>query len=318
MFKCFQEIETFVLCSNKKPHVVLAGSHDGNALSAAVYAKRKGIVDVILVGVRDATVKLLKELGESPEDYRLVEETASSRCADIACDLVVHNEADIPMKGLVHTADFMHAILNKSRGFVAEKALISQATVAEWSDQHRMLIISDCAINIQPTYDDKIKLINNAVHLANIMKNACPRVGIITPVEVVNPNMPSTTEAAMLSMAARRGQIRGCILDGPLGLDNAVSVEAAQHKKIFGDVAGQADILIMPDLCAGNVLTKAITYFAKMPTAGVVIGTNIPVIISSRSDTRFDKYRSILMAVLKYQILGTKGAVAAQQNRGMR
>ena len=299
MFTCFQEIEEFVLHSQRKPRVVLAGSHDYNALSAAVYAKQKGIVDVTLVGIRDATTTLLKELGESPEDYRLIEEASSNRCTDVACDLVIHHEADIPMKGLVQTADFMRAILNKSRGFVSEKALISQATVVEWSDQHRMLIISDCAINIQPAYSDKIKLINNAVHLAHMMKNDCPKVGIITPVEVVNPNMPSTAEAAMLSTAARRGQIKGCMIDGPLGLDNAISIEAAQHKKISGDVAGQADILIMPDLCAGNILTKAITYFAKMPTAGVVIGTNIPVIISSRSDTSADKYHSILMAVLR-------------------
>lgn len=198
----------------------------------------------------------------------------------------------------MQTASFMRAILDKEAyGFVPEGGQLSQATVMEY--QGRLMIATDCAVNVAPDYSEKVKIINNAVKLAGKLGIQCPKVAVITPVEVVNPKMQSTIDAAMLSMAARRGQIKNCLVDGPLALDNALSADAARHKGITSQVAGQPDILLMPDLCAGNIFTKSLTYFAHMVSSGTLNGTTVPVVMTSRTDTPEDKYDSILTAIVQ-------------------
>jgi phosphate butyryltransferase len=193
----------------------------------------------------------------------------------------------------------MRAILDKTLGFFREGQLLSQATILEYAEGNRLMVISDCAINIAPGYAEKVKITENAVKLAHQLGMEMPKVAVVTPVEVVNTNMPSTVDAAMLSKAAQRGQIKGCIIDGPLALDNAIDVCAAQGKGIVSEVAGYADILIMPDIGAGNIFTKALHYFAHLNSSGSVCGTEIGVIMTSRTDTPEDKYCSILAAILQ-------------------
>jgi phosphate butyryltransferase len=299
MYKSFQEIEEYVLSNNVKKTIALAGAHDYDALSAVIYARRKGVVDAILVGREAEIKKLLVDLGEQPDAYEIINVEADAEIANTACCLVAEGKADIPMKGIIHTSAFMRGILNKSFGFVPDKALISHATVFEYTDEQRLMLLTDCVINIAPDYNDKVKIVNNAVKLAHSLGNPCPKVAVVAPVEVINPVMQSTIDAAMLSKAAQRGQIKGCQIDGPLGLDNAVSLEAARHKGIESDVAGVADILLMPDIAAGNIFTKSLTYFAKFPTAGAVIGTNVPVVMTSRTDKPQDKFHSILTAIMQ-------------------
>jgi len=299
MFRSFSEIEEYVLKNGIRKKVALAGSQDPDALASIVCARQKGIVEVIGFGDVEETKRVLREMGERPEDYELYHVSGGAEAARKACRLVYEGKADIPMKGYVQTAEFMRAVLDKSLGFFKEGSLLSQATILEYTEENRLMIISDCAINIAPGYEEKVKIIENAVKLAGQLKMELPKVAVVSQVEVVNPKMPSTVDAAMLSKAAQRGQIRGCILDGPLGLDNAVSRYAAKGKGIVSEVAGCADILIMPDLGAGNIFSKALHYFAHLNSSGTVCGTEIGVIMTSRTDTPEDKYYSILAAILQ-------------------
>lgn len=299
MFRSFQEIEKTLLDKNIVKTVALAVSQDDDALASVINARKKGIIKAILIGDVLKTKEILSAMGESADDYEFIEEASEVEAARIAAGLVADKKADIPMKGLMPTAVFLRAILDKKRNFIPEKGLISQATVYEHQKEKRLMLITDCAINIAPEYEDKIKIIKNSVELAHQLGNPCPKVAVIAPVEVVNPGMQSTIDAAMLSKACQRGQIKGCIIDGPLALDNAVSVEAAKHKGIVSDVAGAADILVMPDLAAGNILTKSLVYFGTGPSSGTIAGTAIGVIMTSRSDTPENKYYSILTAIIQ-------------------
>lgn len=296
MFCRFEDIEASVLAAKRRVRIALAGSHDLDALSAVVAAARKGVAQGVLIGRTEPTAALLRELGETPADWELVEEPDASAAAELACAMVREGAVDIPMKGILPTAVFMRAILGKTTGLVPERGLLSQATVLELPDEHRLLIVSDCAVNIAPTYEEKVKILNNAVDLAHRLGLVRPLVAVVTPVEVVNPAMPSTVDAALLSKAQQRGQICGCVVDGPLALDNAISAQAAAHKGIVSEVAGRADVLLMPDLCAGNIFTKSLTYLAHLPTAGALIGTTSPVVMTSRTDSPADKYHAILVA----------------------
>lgn len=297
MYRSFEQMERDVQKQGEKKILALAGSHDDDALASVVHARKKNIAGAVLIGDVRRTEQLLSEMGERREDYELIECQNERECARLACQLVKDKKADIPMKGLMQTASFMKAILDKeSYGFVPEQGLLSQATLLEF--EGRMMVITDCAVNISPQYAEKVKILNNAVALAKRIGIAIPKAAVIAPVEMVNPNMPSTIDAAMLSKAAQRGQIKDCIVDGPLAMDNALSKEAARHKGIQSEVAGEADILLVPDLCTGNVLTKALVHFAKgIPSAGLLLGTVVPVVMTSRTDTPENKYHSILASV---------------------
>lgn len=298
MFHNFKEMEAYIKTKNLKQKLVLANAHDEDVLSAVIMAKKEGVINPILIGIRDTIQTLLKEAGELPKDYEIIDCQDEKKAAHIACSMVKEGHADIPMKGLMQTADFMRAILNKEKyGFVAEGDLLSQATVMEY--QGRLMIVTDCAVTVAPDYNEKVKIINNAVTLAKKLQITFPKVAVITPLEVVNPKIQSTIDAAMLSKANQRGQIKDCIVDGPFGLDNALSADAAKHKGIQSEVAGQPDILLMPDLCSGNIFTKSLTYLAGIESSGTLNGTSIPVVMTSRTDTPNNKYYSILTAMIQ-------------------
>ena len=299
MFKSFKEIEEYVIKGNCKKKIALAGSHDPDALSSVVSAKRKNIINAILIGDIAKTKALLKEMDEPEDSYEFVEEPDGKKAALYACRLVHEGNADIPMKGKVMTADFMRAILDKQFGFIPAGGILSQATIAEYPDKNRLLIISDCAVNISPDLGAKKKILAGAVKLAHQLGIENPKVAVIAPVEVVNPAIQATIDAALLAKEGDRGQITGCVIDGPLALDNALDEEAAKSKGICGAVAGNADVLIMPDLCTGNALTKSLHYLAHLKQSGNITGSSIPVVMTSRTDTPEDKYYSILISVLQ-------------------
>ena len=293
MYNSFMEIEKELLSSGVKKTVALANAQDREALSALVYAKRRGIVTGKLIGDKAAITELLQELGENPAEYDIIECNGEMEAALLAVKMVHGGYADIPMKGIMQTANFMRAVLNKEFGFVASGSLLSQATVLEWKEKNRLLIFGDCAINIAPNLEDKVKIIRNMVELAHCLGIARPKVAVISAVEGLNDKIPSTVDSAAL--VAMKWE--DCVVAGPFALDNAVSEEAAKHKGITAPVAGKADILLMPDLCTGNVFTKSLTFFAHLESAGVVCGPQIPVIMTSRTDTPANKYHSILTAV---------------------
>ena len=215
-----------------------------------------------------------------------------------AVAMVHEGKADMPMKGLLQTSAYMHAVLDKHMGLLPQGGLLSQSTLVEWTKEGRMFQITDCAINIAPDVQQKKKIVENAVRFAHRLGCECPKVAVVSAVEVVNPKIPSTVEAAALKQACLNGELPGCIVGGPLGLDNAVSLQAARHKGVTDPAAGSADILVMPELCAGNIFTKSITFFAGLRSAGVLLGTTTPVIATSRTDTPENKYHGILMSLL--------------------
>ena len=300
MFRNYAEIEEFVLESGFKATVALAASHDDDALNSVVTAKRKGIIKAILIGDEQKTKELLREMKDPEEDYQFINELDNAAAVRTAVRLVNQKDADMPMKGLMPTAVFLRGILDKEQGFVPDKGLISVANIYQITKEDRLLILTDCAINIEPDYAAKVKILNNSVKLAHQLGIECPKVAVVAPVEVINPAMQSTIDAAMLSKANERGQIRGCIVDGPLGLDNAVSAEAAHHKGIISPVAGQPDLILFPELASANMFSKGIIYFGDgSPSCGVAVGTTVPVIMTSRSDTAVNKYNSILIGALQ-------------------
>ena len=299
MFRSFVEIEKYIIEGDFKKKVVLAGSNDPDSLNSVVMAKRKNLIRAVLVGDAAKTKQLLREMGEHEDHYDIYDEPDERNAAHVACAMIHDGKADIPMKGKVATADFMRAILDKQYGFIPERGLLCQATVLEFTKENRLLVISDCAVNIEPDYAAKKKILEGAVNLGHQLGMECPKVAVIAPVEVVNPAMQSTVDAAMLSKAGQRGQIAGCVIDGPLALDNAIDIEAAAGKNVTGEVAGNADVLIMPDLCTGNVFTKSLHYFAHLKQSGTITGASIPVVMTSRTDTPEDKYYSILVSVLQ-------------------
>ena len=204
-------------------------------------------------------------------------------------------EADMPMKGLMHTSTFMKAILDKEKGLKEEGNLLSQASVFEIPEKDRFLIISDCAVNIDPDLETKIKITENAATLAHTLGIEQPKIAVLSAVEVVNPKIRSTVDAA----AMRERLSDRYLIDGPLALDNAIDEAAAHHKGIESPVAGNADILIVPDLWSGNIFSKGLVFFAHLRSAGTLNGLKAPVVMSSRTDTVENKYLSILTAVLQ-------------------
>lgn len=299
MFHTFQEIEQYILKQSEPKRLALMNAHDTHSLPAVVDAKRKGLLRAILIGDSKKIKDILAELNEPDEDYEIIHETDDTACARRAIRLIHEGKADYPMKGLMQTSDFMRAILDKENGLLPPGSLLSQATVVEDLARGQFFFVTDCAINISPDYDQKVRIIENAVALAHRLGYTLPKVAALSALEVPNPKMPSTMDALHLQEANRRGEITGCIVGGPLALDNAVSAEAAAHKGIDNPVAGQADILLVPDLAAGNIFTKSLTFYAKMTSAGTLLGTSVPVIAASRSDTPRNKYYAILLALLQ-------------------
>lgn len=301
MYHNFREIEETILASKIKKRIALAGAHDSYSLEAVIYAKNKGLISATLLGKVDEIRNILLSMNEDPTEYEMVECEDDEVSSKLAVAMVYDKRADIPMKGLIQTSSFMRAILDKEKGLLPSGGLICQSTIVEYPKENRLFQISDCAINIAPDYEAKVKIIENTVKLAKTLGIELPKVAIISALEVVNPKIPSTVDAQKLKQANEQKLIQGCIVGGPFALDNAISIEAAKHKGITDPVAGQADILVVPDLCTGNVLTKSLIFFSQMKTAGTLLGTTTPVIAASRTDTAENKYHAILIALLNAQ-----------------
>ena len=297
MYKTFKEVEEAVLARGRRVKLALAASADDVALDAVIRAQRNGIIEAQMVGDAAKTKELLKDLGENPGDYDITDEPDPLKAIRIVCERVRDGKADMPMKGLMQSGDYLRAILDKSYGFLPEKGMLTEATVFEFDN--RLITATDCAVVIAPDYNEKIRIINNSVRFVKALGCELPKVAVITPVEIVNPKIPSTIDAAMLAVAGRRGQIKDCIVDGPLALDNAISAESAKHKGIESEVAGCADILLLPDLDSGNLMLKAVIYMMNTVSSSNIIGTDVPVVMTSRSDTPENKYNSILTAVIR-------------------
>lgn len=296
MIKSFEQVLSKVK-SQKIKTVAVAVAQDEPVLEAVRDAKINGIAEAILVGDKIEIEKIAKSLEMNIEDYEIVDVKDITQATLEAVKLVSSGRADMMMKGLVDTATFLKAVLNKEFGLRTGKQM-SHIGVFEVPGYDRLLFITDAAFNMYPELKEKIDIVKNAVQVAHALEIEIPKVAPICAVEVVNPSMQATLDAASLSIMNMRGQIKGCIIDGPLALDNALSKEAAAHKKISGPVAGEADILLMANIEAGNGVYKCLTYTTDCKNGGLLMGAAAPVIVTSRADSPESKLNSIAMASL--------------------
>lgn len=297
MSKSFDELLSKVReCRRKK--VAVSVAQDEPVLEAVREAKERGIADAILVGDEAQIKEIATLIGMDLSQYEIVNEPDAKKAAIKAVELVHDRKADMLMKGLVDTATFLRSVLNKEVGLRTGKVM-SHVAVFDIEGIDRLVFLTDVAFNTYPELKDKVQIINNSVQVARACGIDCPKVAPVCAVEVVNPNMPATVDAAILSQMNNRGQIKGCIVDGPLSLDIALSEEAAKHKGLKNsEVAGKADIILLPNIETGNVMYKTLTYTSKCKNGGLLVGTSAPVILTSRADSFETKVNSIALAAM--------------------
>lgn len=296
MFKNYAQIEEYLIREKINKHVVLCGSHDDLALRALVRAKRTGFASATLIGDEAKTRDLLAEMGEPSDEYEIIHEPREMSAARKAVKMVNEGKADLPMKGLMQTASFLMAIQNPMGGLMEEGGLLNEFTAFYWPEQDRIIITGDCAINVAPDLEQKKIITANLIALARAFGCETVKVAAVSVLEKPSPDIQSSIDAAALA-AMDWGE--DVIVEGPLALDNALDKEAAKHKGINSPVAGQADVLLMPDIHAGNVFHKCIHFFGHMPFASGTIGAKTPVIMNSRTDDEDAKYYSIMAGILR-------------------
>lgn len=278
--------------------IAIASAEDFEVLCALEQARKEKIVNGILVGNEEKIIPLLAKAQMDQKNFEIINETDGLKASLLCCDLVNQKKADLMMKGLVGTTFFMRAILDKERGFSTGR-LLTHLAVFEIPNYPKLLMLTDAAINISPNLMEKAQIIQNAVEVAHSLGIQTPLVACIAAVEKINPEkMPATVDAAALSIMAKRGQITGALVDGPFGLDNAISEESAKVKGVKSPIAGKADILLAPDIEAGNVIYKTLIEFAQAKCAAIVLGTKGPVVLTSRADSHDTKFMSIALGVV--------------------
>ena len=291
-------------CSVKK--VAVANAQDDAVLEAVRAAKDKNIADAILVGDEDKIKEIAASKNINISDFKIVDVKDMIEAARTAVKLVHDGEADMYMKGLIDTKDFLKSVLDKEIGLRTGKPL-SHVAVFEIEGYDRLLFLSDVAFIPYPTLEDKAGIIKNTVEVAQACGIECPKVAPVAAVEVVNPKMPVTVEAAELTKMNEEGQITGCIVDGPLSLDLAIDPEAARHKGATGrKIVGDADVILFPDIHAGNLVYKCLVHTANVKNGCILTGTKAPVILTSRSDEFETKVNSIALAATVAEELSKK------------
>lgn len=270
---------------------------DQSSLGGAVDAARLSLISPILVGPRERIEAAARESAIDISDLPIVDAPFSHASAEKAVELVREGKAEALMKGSLHTDELMGAVVKRDSGLRTARRL-SHCFVMDVPTYVEPLIITDAAVNIAPTLEEKVDIVQNAIDLAHALGAPEVRVAILSAMETVNSKVPSTIEAAALCKMADRGQITGAVLDGPLALDNAISLESVKVKRINSPVAGRANVLVAPDLEAGNMLAKSLSFLANADAAGIVLGARVPIILTSRADSVMTRLASCAVAAL--------------------
>ena len=286
------------LAKERGPKVVaVAVAQDKEVLSAVKKANDLGIATPILVGNEDIIQSISKEIGFELANIQIIHEEDGAMACRIATELVSSGKAQVLMKGLIDTGVIMKQVLDADIGLRTGN-VISHVAVFDVPTYHKIFFVTDAAMNIAPDLQQKKEIIENAVVLAKALDIETPKVAVLAAMEKVSPKMEATVHAKELADMNKRGEISGCIVDGPLALDNAISKESSALKGIVSEVAGDADILIAPFIEAGNVLYKALSFLANAKSAGLIVGTKAPIVLTSRADNEESKLNSIALAVL--------------------
>lgn len=279
---------------NNRIRCAIACAEDETVLASVIQAYDLGLIEPILFGDKSSIEMILN-------DRKDVFEIVNSNSKEESCALAVQSISNgtnrLLMKGFVDTSVLLKAVLNKEWG-IRDKSVLSHVCVATLPHSDKLFFISDSAMNILPDLMTKKSIIENAVSVARACGVECPKVGVLSAIEKINDKMPSSVDAALLSQMAKRGEILNCTVDGPFAFDNAIDVHAAHHKGVTHPNAGECDVLIVPNIEAGNILYKSITYFSRGDVAGLVVGAKVPIILTSRADSEADKLNSIVCAIL--------------------
>ena len=287
------DLKALALKNNPKK-LVLAAAGDEHSIDAVLKAYKMGVIEPVLVGRKEEIYNMASdckdldkiEIYDLQDDQEIIKK---------AVELVINKEVDILMKGKVTTAQLLKGVLNKEYG-MKHKSFLSHFALFEIPNYHKLLAITDVALNILPNLEHKVHILNNAVSFIRKIGVDKPKIAALSAIEMVNEKMPSTMDAALLSIMQRRGQIKNCLVDGPLAFDNAVSLESKKQKNLGGEVAGNADILLVPNVESGNILYKSLVAFADAKVAGIVLGADFPIVLTSRADSEETKLNSILLA----------------------
>lgn len=281
--------------SKSTRRIAVAAAADMPVLIAILDAMEAGLVIPILIGNEAEIRKMSSDISLDLTNIEIIDEANPAKSAQIAVKKVKKGEADILMKGLVSSGAYLKAILDKENGLRSGDT-ISHLAFFESPYYHKLIAVTDAAMNVEPEFNDKVAMINNAVSAFHKLGIMNPKIAVIGAVETVNYKMEPSTHGALITMMNQRGQIKGCTIDGPLALDNAVSKEAAEHKGINSPVAGDVDLLVTPDIYSGNVLYKSLNFMGGAAAAAIIMGASVPVVLTSRSDSDKSKMMSIALA----------------------
>jgi len=281
--------------SKRTRKMVVASAHDEDVLEAVKNAQVEGIIVPILIGDAEKIIEICKKIDFDISNIEVIDIPDIYESAAKSTSLIRKGKAEILMKGLLSTGTLLKAVLDKELG-LRKGALLSHVAVFESPYYHKLLGVTDAAMNVEPDLEGKIGIIKNAVEVFHKMGNTNPKVAIVGSVETINPKMEATMHAATISMMNYRKQITGCIIDGPLAIDGAVSRKAAELKNITSDVAGDVDIILAPDINGGNILYKSLNFLGGATAAAVIMGAKVPIVLTSRGDTEKSKFLSIALA----------------------
>lgn len=287
-----------VLKGKDKKVLVAAYANDHHTIEAVNNAVDMGIIDAVLVGDIPTMKIICKEEGIQADKFKMVQEADPQKAAFKACEIINNGEGNLIMKGLVSTEQYMRAILNKEVGLMPPKAILSHVTVMETPNYHKLLVVGDVAIIPAPELHEKIAIANYLIKASQALGIEKPRLAVLAASEQVSVKMQASLDAALMSKMADRGQIKGAYVDGPLSLDLAIDRESAQIKKVGGEVAGNADCILFPNIESGNVFYKANTKLANGEQGAIVAGAKVPAVLSSRGDSAKTKLYSIALAAL--------------------
>ncbi len=296
MLKKLEELKELVR-KGKTRRIALTFGEDAHSLEAVFIGIREGLFSVTNFARKNVVENIAARAGIDTSLMRIVDVRDEQEAIEKAVKDVREGRADVLMKGICSSHNYLHGILNKEWGLVPEGKLLSNAALVEVPTYKKLLILSDPGVLIKPTLQMKIEQIKYCVDVAHKLGIQEPKVALLSAVETVNPKMESTVEAAVITKMNKRGQIKGCVVDGPLAMDLIVSKEAAEIKKVKSEVAGDADIIIFPNIESGNAVYKTLTKLAGAKTAGILLGTTAPCVLPSRADSVETKFYSLLLAV---------------------
>ncbi len=278
--------------------VACVAAHEAHALESSILAKREGLIKSILIGDEKVIVELLVAAGESPDDYTIIATENNAESVRKAVELVKAGEVDFLIKGILETGELMAGLLDKENGIRKPDAIVCPVALMQSPLYHKIFALADVGITLYPDVDKKIKIMNNCIWMMNRIGVDEPKVALLSGVEKVNPKMQDTVDNDAIKQKYLAGEIGGCIIEGPISLDLAIDKEAAVVKGYSSPVAGEADVLIVPDMVSGNLLIKGIGFFGQMMSADLIIGLEVPVVFGSRGGPVEGKLRSIALAVL--------------------